>query len=116
MVLTPENGRPKGHNTTDLYLHIDGSRIEIDGIHRGIRFSRELTIEQEFRDTLVVKDRNNSNRIYKFRSYQDTISGKHNVVHDDGTCRIYSFKAVIRKLTRRDINKMKMIFRADSRQ
>ncbi len=106
IMVVKENGTVKGFNTTDLFILAERDRIKIAGVHSGIHITREFTIEQIISDTLVLRDTENRDQVFKISVFRNTISAKHTFYSDDGGSTTYDAKAVLKKLSRAEIERV----------
>ncbi|GBU22145.1 hypothetical protein R80B4_02050 [Fibrobacteres bacterium R8-0-B4] len=112
MVLT-YNDDPKskqGFNNNNLYIMAGDKRIRIVGAWRGYPIMRDAVIEKTIRDTLILRDAENPQSVYKFHIRNNIISGRHSITDEDGTRQVVDSKAVVKQLSQSEIDRIKIIF------
>ncbi|MDR2592731.1 MAG: hypothetical protein LBC59_07990 [Chitinispirillales bacterium] len=112
LVLT-YNDDPKtkqGFNNNNLYIIAGDKRIRIVGAWRGYPLMQDVIIEKTIGDTLILRDTDNPQSVFKFRVRNNTISGRHSITDEDGTRKIVDSKAVIKQLNQSESDRLKIIF------
>ncbi|MCL2219497.1 MAG: hypothetical protein FWC23_05770 [Chitinispirillia bacterium] len=104
-----DDGRQRGFNNTGLYISATGSRIRVVGAWRGYPIAHTLAVDGNIGDTLVLKDTDNMSALYKFRIKNNTISGRHRVLFDDGTSHVIDAKATIRQLNQNEVDRLRSV-------
>ena len=99
----------RGFNNTGLYISATGSRIRVVGAWRGYPIAHTLAVDGNIGDTLVLKDTDNMSALYKFRIKNNTISGRHRVLFDDGTSHVIDAKATIRQLNQNEVDRLRSV-------
>ncbi|MDR3013518.1 MAG: hypothetical protein LBU70_09995, partial [Chitinispirillales bacterium] len=77
---------------------------------RGYPIRRDAIIERTIRDTLVLRDTENSSNILKFHIRNNIVTGRHSVTDEDGTQRAITARAALRKLRREEVDRLRAIF------
>lgn len=110
IIISIDGNKPKGRNTTDLYIFADGKDIRIAGIHAGVHISKEFFIDEIVSDSLVVIDKENTDNRFRFEIRKNILSGEFSIRDEEGNSRTYHASAVIRKLNREEIEKLRILF------
>jgi len=103
-----DDGRQQGFNNTGLYIAATSKRVRLVGAFRGYPIAYNMIVDRVIGDTLVLKDTDNPS-IYKFRIRNNTITGRHTLLFDDGNRHTIDAKATIRKLNQGEVDRLRFI-------
>jgi len=110
MTLTYNDKDTQGFNNSGLYIIANDKRVRLIGAWRGYPIMRDAAIERSVGDTLILRDVQNPQSVFKFRVRNNTISGRHSITDEDGSRQVIDSKAVIRQLNQGEIDRIKNIF------
>ncbi|MDR2692712.1 MAG: hypothetical protein LBB74_00660 [Chitinispirillales bacterium] len=110
LVLIHNDRDRQGFNNNNLYILAGDKRIRVVGAWRGYPIMRDVNIEKTVGDTLILRDTENPQSVFKFRVRNNTVSGRHSITDEDGTRQIIDSKAVIKQLNQSEIDRIKIIF------
>ena len=110
LTLTYNDKDKRGYNNNNLYIIANDKRIRLVGAWRGFPLTQDANIEKTFGDTLILRDAENPQSVYKFCVRNNTIIGRHSITAEDGSRQIIDSKAVVRKLNQNEIDRLKAIF------
>jgi len=110
LVLTYNDKDKQGFNNNNLYIMANDKRVRLIGAWRGYPLKQDAIVEKTIGDTLVLRDAENPQIVFKFRIRNNTIAGRHAITEEDGTRQIIDSKAVIRQLSQSEIDRLKIIF------
>jgi hypothetical protein len=100
----------RGFNNNNLYILASDKRLRLVGAWRGYPIMRDAIVEKTIRDTLVLRDAENPQSVYKFHIRNNIISGRHSITDEDGSRQIIDSKAVVRQLSQSEADRIKIIF------
>jgi hypothetical protein len=100
----------QGFNNTALYIMAGDKRVRVVGAWRGYPIMRDVIIEKTVGDTLILRDTQNPQSVFKFHVRNNTITGRHSITDEDGSRQIIDSKAVIRQLNQSETDRVKIIF------
>ncbi|MDR2577937.1 MAG: hypothetical protein LBC70_03865 [Chitinispirillales bacterium] len=110
LIITQDNAdRPRGFNNTGLYITVTGNRVRVAGAWRGFPIRRDAIIERTIRDTLVLRDAENSSNVFKFHIRNNVVTNRHFVTHENGTQQVIDSRATLRKLSREEVDRLRTI-------
>jgi len=110
LTLTYNDKDTQGFNNNNLYIMASDKRIRLVGAWRGYPLMRDAVIEKTIGDTIVLRDAQNSQMLFKFRVRNNTISGRHAVIDEDGGRQVIDSKATIRQLSQSEVDRIRVIF------
>ena len=110
LALTYNDKDKRGFNDNNLYIIANDKRIRLIGAWRGFPLARDAAVEKTFGDTLILRDAENPQSVYKFCVRNNMIIGRHSITDEDGSRQIIDSKAVIRQLNQNEIDRLKIIF------
>jgi len=110
MTLTYNDKDTQGFNNSGLYIIANDKRVRLIGAWRGYPIMRDAVIEKTINDTIVLRDVQNTQSVFKFRVRNNTITGRHSITDEDGSRQVIDSKAVIRALNQGEIDRIKNIF------
>ncbi|MDR0331141.1 MAG: hypothetical protein LBH93_05485 [Chitinispirillales bacterium] len=99
----------RGFNNTGLYISASDKRIRIAGAWRGYPIMRAAIIEKTISDTIILRDAENPQSVYKFQIRNNTIVGRHSITDENGSRQIIDSKATVRKLNQGEVDKIRAI-------
>jgi len=110
LALTYNDKDKRGFNDNNLYIVASDKRIRLVGAWRGFPLTRDAYIEKTYGDTLLLRDAENPQSVYKFCVRNNTIIGRHAITAEDGSRQVVDSKAVIRSLNQTETDRIKTIF------
>jgi len=110
LVLTYNDKDKRGFNDNNLYIAASDKRVRLVGAWRGYPMMHDAVIEKTVGDTLVLRDTQNPQSVFKFRVRNNTVSGRHSITDEDGSRQIIDSKAVLRQLNQSEVDRLKIIF------
>jgi hypothetical protein len=111
LVLTYNDKDKRGFNDNNLYIVASDKRVRLIGAWRGYPIIRDAAIEKTVGDTLILRDTQNPQSVFKFHIRNNTITGRHSITDEEnGSRQVIDSKAVIRKLSQNEIERLKIIF------
>jgi len=110
LTLTYNDKDTRGFNNNNLYIIASDKRVRLIGAWRGFPLVRDAIVERTIGDTLLLRDTENPQSVFKFRIHNNTIIGRHAITDEDGSRQIIDSKAVIRQLNQSEVERIKMIF------
>jgi len=100
----------RGFNNNNLYIIANDKRVRLVGAWRGYPIMRDAVIEKTVGDTLILRDAENPQSLFKFHIRNNTITGRHSITDEDGSRQIIDSKAVVRPLNQSETERIKIIF------
>jgi hypothetical protein len=110
LVLTYNDKDTRGFNNNNLYIVANDKRVRLVGAWRGYPIMQDAAIEKTIGDTLILRDIQNPQSLFKFRVRNNTITGRHSITDEDGSRQVIDSKAVIRQMNQSEIDRLKIIF------
>ena len=100
----------RGFNNNNLYIIANDKRVRLVGAWRGYPIMRDAVVEKTIGDTLILRDAENPQSLFKFHIRNNTITGRHSITDEDGSRQIIDSKAVVRPLNQSETERIKIIF------
>jgi len=110
LLLTYNDKDKRGFNDNNLYIVANDKRVRLVGAWRGYPIIRDAAVEKTVGDTLILRDVENPQSIFKFHIRNNTIIGRHSITDEYGSKQIIDSKAVIRQLNQNEVERLKVIF------
>jgi hypothetical protein len=110
LTLTYNDKDTQGFNNNNLYIMASDKRIRLVGAWRGYPLMRDAAIEKTVGDTLFLRDTQNPQSLFKFHIRNNTITGRHAIIDEDGSRQVIDSKATIRQLSQSEVERIKIIF------